>query len=426
MKLTKPICFLLLLSLVFCTLFVPCTFNASADGTKTAQSLVDELTSEYNFTGVLYATKNGEVIAEYANGFANTAEGKEMTTDTLFPIGSLSKQFCATAVLLLKEQGKLSVDDKLSEYFPEYEIGKDLTIKNLLTNRSGIRNYQEGVVYGEYELSFEATSAENKQTIKDWIFSKALKFKPNASYEYSNTNFFLLSLIVEQVSGQSYMDFVKENILIPMEMHNSGFYEEMYDHPELAEHNEELTDPMCKGYAQGAGDLVSNAKDLDKWMTSFKDHTLLSEESYKEMTTDYSPTTGYGYGIGVVPNGSLTHTGAITTYVCTASTYPEIGINIFAITNDWEAYETNLFTVAYNLEDKLQLIYGDVNMDNTVNIKDATLIQKFAAKFFKFNDTETMCADINSDGKVNIKDATAIQKHTAKIETSLPIGEYIY
>ncbi len=426
MKLTGPACLLLSFCLIFSAIFVPCAFSASAEGTATAQSLVDELTSENSFTGVLYATRNGEVIAEYANGFANTDEGKEITADTLFPIGSLSKQFCATAVLLLKEQGKLSVDNKITEYFPEYEIGKELTIKNLLTNRSGIRNYQEGIVYGDYELSFEATSAENKQTIKNWIFSKELSFKPDSRYEYSNTNFFLLSLIVEQVSEQSYTDFVKENILIPMEMNNSGFYEEMYDHPELAEHHGELTDPMCKGYAQGAGDLVSNAKDLDKWMTSFKEHSLLSEESYTEMTTDYSPSVGYGYGIGVLPGGGLSHTGAITTYVCTASTYPEDGTNIFAITNDWEEYEENLFNVAYNLEYKLQLTYGDVTNDKNINVKDATLIQKASAKMFNLSENENLCADVNIDGKVNVKDATAIQKYSAKIESDLPLGNFIY
>ncbi len=428
MKLTKSTCFLLLLSLIFSAVFVPCAFNASAQ--SPLQSYIDEQIEEHDFHGVVYATRNGEVVCEAARGMANTAEGKEMTTDTMFPIGSLSKQFCATAVLLLQEQGKLSVDDKLSEYFPEYTVAKDVTVKNLLTNRSGIINHLIGLYEYEYTLSADATQEENEQTILEWFYTKELAFKPDARYEYSNGNFFLLSLIVEQASGQNYSDFVKENILIPLEMNNSGFYEELYNHPDLAEHKSEPTDiPFdyeLKGLAQGAGDLVSNAKDMYKWMTSLREHTILSEESYKEMTTDYSPTVGYGYGIGVLPNGSLSHTGAAISYVCTATTYPEKGINIFAITNDLENEEDALFTIAYGLEDKLIMTYGDVTGDNTVNVKDATLIQKFAAKFFKLNDTETLCADVNTDEKVNIKDATAIQKYVAKIETNLPIGNYIY
>lgn len=411
---------LLLISILLSTTVI------SASAKESAQAYLDEQMAKTDMSGVLYVTKNGEVLCQAAQGMADTEKGKEMTVDTLFPIGSLSKQFCATAVLILQEQGKLSVENKVTDYFPEYTIAEELTVKNLLTNRSGIRNYQEGIFYGDYELSFDATSAENKQTILDWIYSQELSFKPDSKYEYSNTNFFLLSIIVEKVSEQSYMDFVKENILTPMEMTNSGFYEELYDHPDLAEHHGELTDPMCKGYAQGAGDLVSNAKDLDKWMTSFKERSLLSEESYIEMTTDYSPGVGYGYGIGVLSNGGLTHTGAITTYICTASTYPEEGINIFAITNNWEKYETEMFTIAYDLEEKLLLVYGDINADKNVNVKDATIIQKYAAKIFNLRENELLCADVNSDGKVNVKDATAIQKYIAKIETGLDIGSSIF
>lgn len=428
MKLTKPICFLLSLSLLFGTMFVPCALNASAQ--SPLQGYIDEKIEEHDFHGVVYATRNGKVVCESASGMANTAEGKKMSADTMFPIGSLSKQFCATAVLLLQEQGKLSVDDKLSEYFPEYTIAKDVTVKNLLTHRSGIINHLIGLYEYEYTLSADATQEENEKTILEWFYTKELAFKPNARYEYSNGNFFLLSLIVEQVSGQNYSDFVKENILVPLEMNNSGFYEELYSHPDLAEHKSEPTDiPFdyeLKGLAQGAGDLVSNAKDMDKWMTSLRECTILSEESYKEMTTDYSPTVGYGYGIGVLSNGSLSHNGAATSYVCTATTYPEKCINIFAITNDWENEEENMYTIAFELEDMLTITYGDVTGDTAVNVKDATLIQKFAAKFFKLNDTETLCADVNTDEKVNIKDATAIQKYVAKIETDLPIGEYIY
>lgn len=427
MKLKHPTLILLVLSLILSITLTPCTVSAEEE--NSAQSYLDILTSKRSISGVIYVTKDGEVLCEYANGMANTKEGKEITTDTMFPIGSNSKQFCAAAILLLKEQGKISVDEKISKYFPEYENGADITVKDLLTNRSGIRNYQEGINYEEYVLSTEATEAENQQTILNWIYGKELKFKPNTSYDYSNTNFFLLSLIAEQVSGQSYTDFVKENILTPLGMNHSGFYEELYNHPDLAEHRgdpSDTIDPDYKGYAQGAGDLVSNAKDMDKWMTSLREYTILSEESITEMTTNYSPNAGYGYGIEIRSDGTLSHNGLATTYVSVSSTNFNNKLNVFVISNNYEYEESTVLDFADKLVKMFQLINGDVNGDKKITIKDTTLIQKYCAKFFTLSETEMLTADVNKDSKANIKDATAIQKYLAKIETNLPIGELVY
>ncbi len=429
MKLKKATLILLVLSMILSIALTPCTVCANTE--NPAQDYLDSLTSKRNINGVVYVTKDGEVLCEYANGMANTEEGKKITTDTMFPIGSNSKQFCAAAILLLKEQGKISVDEKISKYFPEYVKGADITVKDLLTNRSGIRNYQEGVMFEEYALSTEATESENQEKILNWIYSKELTFKPDSRYEYSNTNFFLLSLIAEQVSGQSYTDFVKENILTPLKMTNSGFYEELYNHPDLAEHRgdpSEIIDPEYKGYAQGAGDLVSNAKDMDKWMTSLREHTILSEESITEMTTNYSPTSpsGYGYGIGVLSDGTLTHNGLATTYVSVSSTNFNNKLNVFVISNNFEYEESTVLDFADKLVKTFQLICGDVNGDKKITIKDTTLIQKYCAKFFNFSETEMLTADVNDDSKVNVKDATAIQKYLAKIETNLPIGNTIF
>lgn len=427
MKIKKATLILLMLSLLLSITLTPCT--ASADSENKAQSYLDSLTEKMPLNGVVYVTKDGEVLCEYANGMANTKEGKKITTDTMFPIGSNSKQFCAAAVLILKEQGKISVDEKISKYFPEYEKAADVTVKNLLTNRSGIRNFQEGIMFEEYALSTEATEAENQEKILNWIYSKELTFKPDSRYEYSNTNFFLLSLIVEQVSGQSYTDFVKENILAPLKMTNSGFYEELYNHPDLAEHKgnpSDNIDPDFKGYAQGAGDLVSNAKDMDIWMTSLREHTILSEESINEMTTNYSLNAGYGYGIGILSDGTLTHNGTATTYINVTSTNFNNKLNVFVISNNIKYEESTVLDFADKLVKTFQLINGDVNGDKKITIKDTTLIQKYCAKFFTLSEAEMLTADVNKDSKANIKDATAIQKHLAKIETNLPIGELIY
>lgn len=404
---------LLVMSLLLSVFCVP--VNASAQ--TYAQNYLDEQMEEYDIHGVVYVTKNGEVLCQSARGIANTAESKEMTVDTLFPIGSNSKQFCAAAILLLQEQGKLSVDDPVSEYFPEYTIAKDVTIKNLLTMRSGICNHPESL-FKEYTLSEDATSEENIQTILEWLYTKKLLFTPDKAHRYSNTNYLLLSIIVEQVSGQSYADFIEENIFVPLGMNNSGFYEELKNHPDLAEHNGEADapiDPDYKGLIQGSGDLVSTAEDMDKWMTSLKECTILSEESVNEMTTDYSRGTGYGYGVRLQNDGELFHDGAIVTYLSFVFTYPDEGFNVFAVTNDIENEGNMLANLFFETVDELKNlgITGDTNCDGVVNVKDATAIQKHIADLITLTDEGYAVADVDESGAVNIKDATAIQKRIA-------------
>lgn len=431
MKNKKAMGIFLVLSLLLTIILVPCSVNVSAQ--TDAQTYLDEQMEDYDLNGVVLVTKNGKVVCQSARGMANSAEGKEMTMDTLFPIGSNSKQFCAVAILMLQEQGKLSVEDTLSKYFPEYTIAADVTVKDLLTMRSGIREHQEGL-NREYTLSEDATSEENKQTILEWLYTKKLLFKPGQSHRYSNANYLLLSIIVEQVSGQSYADFIKDNIFKPLEMKKSGFYEELMNHPDLAEYTGDVAtpiDPELKGLTQGCGDLVSTAEDMDKWMTSLKECTLISKESFYEMTTDYSKGTGYGYGIRLQEDGALFHDGAIVSYLSFVFTYPEDGFNVYGVTNDIWSKGNQLMNLVFELAEEFKDIKvsdsfcGDADEDGKVNIKDATAIQKHIAGLIKLSDEGYRVADVDASSTVNIKDATAIQKHIAGMETGYPIGETI-
>lgn len=431
MKIKKAVGIFLVLSLLLAIILVPCSVSVSAQ--TDAQTYLDEQMDEYDLNGVVLVTKNGKVVCQSARGMANSAEGKEMTMDTLFPIGSNSKQFCAVAILMLQEQGKLNVEDTLSEYFPDYTVAADVTIRDLLTMRSGIREHQEGL-NREYTLSEDATSEENIQIILEWLYTKKLLFKPGQSHRYSNANYLLLSMIVEQVSGQNYADFISESIFEPLDMNNSGFYEELMNHPDLAEYTGDVAtpiDPELKGLTQGCGDLVSTAEDMDKWMTSLKECTLISEESFNEMTTDYSKGTGYGYGIRLQEDGALFHDGAIVSYLSFVFTYPEDGFNVFGVTNDIWSKGNQLMNLVFELAEEFKDIKvsdsfcGDADEDGKVNIKDATAIQKHIAGLIKLSDEGYRVADVDASSTVNIKDATSIQKHIAGMETGYPIGKTI-
>ncbi len=285
-----------------------------------------------DYFGVLYVTRNSRVLCSNAYGKVT----REITIDTQFPIGSLSKQFCGTAIALLEERGQLSADDKLEKYFPEYVIGKDITISDLLHMRSGIIDFvNEAQPMKDYAISSDYTAEQNKKIIMDWLFQEDLKTTPDRYFSYCNTNYFLLAEIVEQVSGMKYSEFVKKNIFEPLDMTNTGFYEELYGSENIAEIRVEGFDPAephLKGLTQGAGDIVSCAKDMDKWMTSFRTGAILSAESIERVK---KPVDGYGYGWGSYCS-TLSHNGAIAAYLCSDLTDPDSAYNFFTVTSGLE------------------------------------------------------------------------------------------
>lgn len=319
----------------------------------TIKNSIDECLEKRNFEGIVYLTKNGEVVYQSATG---TTENQEpITIDTPMPVGSVSKQFCAVAILMLREQGKLSLDDTLSKYYPEYEIGKDITLKQLLSMQSGIYDM---VNEGKVEEVAEDNSEEaNTEEIKKWIFSQELKFEPGSTMSYSNSNYFLLGNIVEQVSGQKYMDFLRENIFNPLGMNNTGSIEEVGDSPAWAkgEKFDSLEDAKIRGLTKGAGNLVTTANDMDLWLTGLRSGKVISLDSYKEMTTNYTDQISNQYGYGIRPGmyGGVWHPGGIGTYISIDYTNAEEGYNLFITTNS-----TTPSNVEMLLTDLLKVVLG--------------------------------------------------------------------
>ena len=187
------------------------------------QAYLNNLLDGTGFSGVVLVTKNGHTICEAAQGVENNNSNQNITTDTRFCIGSVSKQFAATAILLLQQDGKLSVDDNLSKYFPSYKYGNDLKIRHLLEMRSGIKEFYDVEYIDDAftELPTEDlrgvitndnTVEQNQKLLEDWLLRQPLEFEPDTEFEYSNSNYFLLARIVEIVSEKSYNDFVRERI----------------------------------------------------------------------------------------------------------------------------------------------------------------------------------------------------------------------
>lgn len=307
------------------------------------EAAIKETIEYYDFEGVIYAVQNGAILTSYAKG--TMENGEEITLDSPMPIGSVSKQFCAAAIMLLQEQGKLSVNDTLDKFFPEYTEGSKLTLHNLLSMRSGLPELTEE---SSDVVTSDNTEEENTASIKKWVFSQPLSFEPDESFAYANINYLMLSTVVEQVSGKKYADFLRECFFTPLKMTHTGTMGELANAPEWAqgavfEHVD--TQP---GLTNGCGDVISNAADMTVWMNALSNGTAISADSFKAMTTDYSPEEEhYGYGMFLNIEGGVGHYGAIGDYSAFDYINEEKDFTLFAASNT--IYPPNMTGLAEDL-----------------------------------------------------------------------------
>ncbi len=308
------------------------TVQPLADSVK---KQLDEALSKEAFKGVTQIVRGDTVIYQYTDG--SDDNGQPMTIDASLPIGSVSKQFCAAAVMLLCDRGKLSVDDTLDKYYPDYKNGKKISIKQMLNMSSGIPDYYGMFMDGS---KLGAVEAENIKKIKEMLFAEELNFEPGDDYGYSNSNYLLLADIIEQVSGSSYHEFIQKNIFEPLEMNHSGFVEDIKNSPEWASalsNTELMNETICPGLAKGAGDIVTNAADMDKWMHGLSGGKVISSESYKKMTEDVNENSyeDYCYGLYKMSYDGVGHVGQIPPHFGAVDYFnTEQGVYLFAASNN--------------------------------------------------------------------------------------------
>lgn len=341
------------------------TWNYSELKRKSADisNTLDDIITSNKYRGTVYV-KIGNAL-EYigTNGFSDKDRHTKNSTDTCFRIASLTKQFTAVAVMQLVEDGKLSLDDTIDKYFPSYKYGKKITVKNLLTMTAGIKDYinKDGdtntYAYNESQIEFKVSAKnsakENKKAVMDWIFNQKLNFEPDEKYMYSNSAYFLLGDIIEQVSKTSYEKYVKEKILKPSGMMNTGFestdklavgYQDIYDNAWT----------LYPGVGYSATSLISNVPDLLKWVDALCTNKLVSEETFKEMTSPYKDNYGYGFVVSEESN-AVSHTGKIDKYNA-ALVFTKDGNQIYiALSNYSNSSPIALFN---NIQKTLAPFYG--------------------------------------------------------------------
>ena len=239
---------------------------------------VDELFADLSKPGspgcALAAARDGKILYENGFGLANIEENVAITPQTVFDIGSTSKQFTAASILLLERHGKLSVQDDIRKYIPEIpDYGHKITILNLLNHTSGIRDYLTLFQLAGVNIDGVTTDDDALAVIAR---QKALNFEPGSDWLYSNSGFFLLSVIVKRVSGKTLREFAAENIFAPLQMNQTVYRDE---HTQLVANRALAYDPKEAGggfmldvsYFEQTGDgaVHTSVEDLLRWDENF-------------------------------------------------------------------------------------------------------------------------------------------------------------
>ena len=286
--------------------------------------------------------KGGRLVYTHAYGKAHLDPPELATPDMRYSIGSVSKQFTAAAILMLQEQGKLSLDDAVGKYVSGLTRGNRVTIRQILSHTSGYQDYWPE----DYLMTPMQKTATAQQILDTWA-KKPLDFEPGTQWQYSNTNYVIAGLIVEKVSGQKLMDFLTERIFRPLGMKSVwNADEEKLTSADPTPYIRAALGPLRpapkegRGWMFAAGELAMTPHDLALWDESLLARSVLSAKSYETMFTEVRLKDGKGtqYGLGVSigeDNGhrAIEHSGEVTGFVAQNSILPDDGVAVAVLTN---------------------------------------------------------------------------------------------
>jgi CubicO group peptidase (beta-lactamase class C family) len=290
----------LLATLTLLLASVPAHSQQSKPHTARMDKVVSYYYEHKQFMGSVLVMRGDQVLFDKSYGYANLEWDTPFTEDAKFRLGSLTKQFTAASILLLQERGKLKTSDLVSLYLHDSPAAwSKITLRNLLTHTSGIPNFTDVPDYGSKIALLPTTPDKEYLSFHD----KPLDFQPGEKFSYSNSNYILLGMILEKVSGMKYSEFLQQNLFGPLHMTNTGM-----------DSNARILHHRVYGYSRGdggivnadyadmtvpfaAGALYSTTHDLAAWNSALYGGKVLKPESLIEMTTPFK--SNYAYGLMV-------------------------------------------------------------------------------------------------------------------------------
>ena len=344
----------------------------------TADEYLNRLVKDKQFSGAVLVARDGKVILSKGYGMANLEADVSNTPRTKFRIGSITKQFTATAIMMLQERGKLSTQDSVCKYVePCPEAWRAVTVRHLLTHTSGIPSYTSMPDF----IKTSTLPLKLGELIAGFR-DKPLSFPPGEKFSYNNSGYVLLGHIIEKASGQEYESFLRQNIFEPLKMTSTG-----YDH----------THEVLKGRASGyilnrdvldnapyldmslphaAGALYSTVEDLYLWDQAHYSEKLLSKKSFGEMLTPFRNNYGYGWGVNDEYGlRRISHGGGINGFSTFIVRYPEERSTIIVLSNYQHANPSFI-------SDRLARVFLSDRMKLPTAVKvDPLILKKYAGRY---------------------------------------------
>jgi D-alanyl-D-alanine carboxypeptidase len=335
--------FAIAVTLAFASLSATAQTQLSADLRQKIDKLAADALAKSGVPSASVAVvTNGQIAYVQAYGAAHIEPRAPATPDMRYSIGSISKQFTASAILLLQEQGKLSLDDKVARFIPELTRANEVTIRQLLSHTSGYQDYWPQ----DYVMPFMLQPVTAQRILDQWA-RKPLDFDPGTKWQYSNTNYVIAGVIVEKAARMPLLQFLREKVFTPLDMKSVM----NIDQEKLGE-----TDPIGymryalgplhpapkegKGWLFAAGELAMPARDLARWDISIIDQKLMKPASYQQFATEVLLKNGLGthYGLGVdvgteAGHRALSHGGEVSGFTAENIVFPDERVAVVVLTN---------------------------------------------------------------------------------------------
>jgi D-alanyl-D-alanine carboxypeptidase len=303
--------------------------------------------------------KNGRLVFAKAYGYRNLEDKVPADADTMYGIGSNTKQFTAAAIMMLRDEGKLDIDAPVGRYLPGIPHGNEVLIRNLLTHTGGYAEFTETDDFDR----LGARPATNDE-ILETVVSRPLGFKPGTKWQYSNTAFVMLARIVEKLSGMSYSEFLRARIFDPLGMTRTRYEDQQLvetdratGYTRFAMGEQEHEQHLDYTWFSGAGAIESTVADLEKWNEAIDRGTLLTPASREMMHTPFKLADGadthYGFGLFMqtLPSGKhvVLHGGDTTGFGSQDARFVEDGIDIIVLTNQEPAAYNAVMNAVYRV-----------------------------------------------------------------------------
>jgi CubicO group peptidase (beta-lactamase class C family) len=341
-------------------LLLTLTFSAASGSAQVSSTQIDSIFASLKSSNApgaaVLVVRNGQPVFRRGYGVTDLRSLHPIDAKTNFRLASFTKQFTAASIMLLVRDGKLHYDDHLTDVFPEFPAyGKSITVRNLLNHTSGLPDYED-ILMNQYP----DTPEEKIPQILDAGVLKLLeqqtsgKFAPGSKWEYSNSGYAVLAMIVEKVSGKSFGQFLQERIFTPLKMNNTLAYEKgknevphrAYGHSKIDGVWHE-TDQSPTSAVLGDGGIYSSLDDLAKWDRALRDHTLLSEAEMRPALTPVQPMDGppkfpegkpvsYGFGWFLDPyqgHKRMSHDGNTIGFRTTIQRFPADQLTVIVLAN---------------------------------------------------------------------------------------------